>query len=54
MIELIVFGRLSNKWHTHTWKIDDALFTGKLGWHFLLDAAGAGNDVLIREVKVSR
>jgi hypothetical protein len=43
-----------NKWHSHTWKITDARFTGKLGWHFLLDAAGAGNDVLIREVKVGR
>lgn len=43
-----------NKWHTHTWKITDARFTAKLGWHFLLDAAGAGNDVLIREVKVAR
>lgn len=43
-----------NKWHPHTWKIDDARFSGKLGWHFLLDASGAGNDVLIREVKVVR
>ena len=43
-----------NKWHTHTWKINDARFTAKLGWHFLLDASGTGNDVLIREVKVSR
>jgi hypothetical protein len=43
-----------NKWHTQTWKIEDARFTGKLGWHFLLDAAGAGNDVLIREVKLAR
>ncbi len=43
-----------NKWHTHTWKIEDSRFTAKLGWHFLLDAAGAGNDVLIREVKLAR
>jgi hypothetical protein len=43
-----------NKWHTQTWKIADARFTAKLGWHFLLDASGTGNDVLIREVKVSR
>ncbi|QTN31786.1 hypothetical protein HZ994_05410 [Akkermansiaceae bacterium] len=43
-----------NKWHTHTWKITDAKFTGKLGWNFLLDASGAGNDVLIREISVSR
>jgi hypothetical protein len=43
-----------NKWHTHTWKVTDTHFTAKLGWHFLLDASGAGNDVLIREVKVKR
>jgi hypothetical protein len=43
-----------NKWHTHTWKVTDARFTAKLGWHFLLDASGAGNDVLIREVKMSK
>jgi hypothetical protein len=43
-----------NKWQTHTWKIDDARFTAKLGWHFRLDASGSGNDVLIREVKVAR
>lgn len=42
-----------NKWHTHTWKIEDTRFTAKLGWHFLLDAAGSGNDALIRSVKVS-
>jgi hypothetical protein len=43
-----------NKWHTQTWKVTDARFTAKLGWHFLLDASGGGNDVLIREVKVAR
>lgn len=43
-----------NKWHTQTWKITDTRFTGKLGWHFLLDAAGAGNDVLIRQVTLRR
>ncbi|MFM2197969.1 MAG: hypothetical protein RLZZ505_1401 [Verrucomicrobiota bacterium] len=43
-----------NKWHTHTWKVTDARFNAKLGWHFQLDASGAGNDVLIREVKVKR
>lgn len=43
-----------NKWHTHTWKIEDSRFIAKLGWHFLLDASGAGNDVLIRAVKVAR
>jgi hypothetical protein len=43
-----------NKWHTQTWKVTDARFTGKLGWNFLLDASGAGNDVLIRGLKVSR
>jgi hypothetical protein len=43
-----------NKWHTHTWKVTDARFTAKLGWHFLLDASGTGNDVLIREVKIGR
>ncbi len=43
-----------NKWHTHSWKVTDARFTGKLGWHFLFDASGAGNDVLIREVIVSK
>jgi hypothetical protein len=43
-----------NKWHTHTWKVTDARFTAKLGWHFLLDASGAGNDVLIREVKMGK
>jgi hypothetical protein len=43
-----------NKWHTHTWKVTDARFTAKLGWHFLLDASGTGHDVLIREVKIGR
>ena len=43
-----------NKWHTHTWKVTDARFTAKLGWHFLLDASGTGNDVLIREVKIGK
>lgn len=43
-----------NKWHTQTWKVTDARFTAKLGWHFLLDASGGGNDVLIREVKVGK
>jgi len=43
-----------NKWHTQTWKITDTRFTAKLGWHFILDASGNGNDVLIRMVKVSR
>ncbi|MFD2256298.1 endo-1,4-beta-xylanase [Luteolibacter algae] len=43
-----------NKWHSHTWKIKDAKFVGKLGWHFRLDAAGAGNDVLLKEVRVSK
>ena len=43
-----------NKWHTQTWKVTDARFTAKLGWHFLLDSSGTGNDVLIREVKVGR
>lgn len=43
-----------NKWHTHTWKIEDAAFNAKLGWNFRLDAAGAGKDVLIREVKISK
>lgn len=43
-----------NKWHTHTWTIKDAKFTGKLGWNFLLDASGAGNDILIRDVSVKR
>ncbi|MEK6231091.1 MAG: hypothetical protein N2A42_04510 [Luteolibacter sp.] len=43
-----------NKWHTHTWTLADAKFTGKLGWNFLLDASGAGNDVLIKEVSVKR
>lgn len=41
-----------NEWQTHTWKIEDARFTAKLGWHFRLEAAGAGNDVLIRSVKL--
>lgn len=43
-----------NKWHTHTWTIKDAKFTGKLGWNFILDASGAGNDVLIKEVTLRR
>jgi hypothetical protein len=43
-----------NKWHTHTWTLTDAKFTGKLGWNFLLDASGSGNDVLIKEVSVKR
>lgn len=43
-----------NKWHTQTWKVTDARFTAKLGWHFLLDASGTGNDVLIREVRMKR
>jgi hypothetical protein len=43
-----------NKWHTHTWKVTDARFAAKLGWHFLLDASGTGNDVLIREVKIGK
>lgn len=43
-----------NKWQTQTWKITDARFTAKLGWHFILDASGTGNDVLIRMVKVDR
>lgn len=43
-----------NEWHTNTWTIKDAKFTGKLGWNFLLDASGAGNDVLIKEVSVKR
>lgn len=43
-----------NKWHTHSWTLTDAKFTGKLGWNFLLDASGAGNDVLIKEVSVSK
>lgn len=43
-----------NKWHTYTWSVTDARFTAKLGWHFLLDASGTGNDVLIRGVKVGR
>ncbi len=43
-----------NKWHTHTWRITDARFTAKLGWHFILDASGAGNDVLLRELQVKR
>lgn len=43
-----------NEWHTHTWKLKDAKFTGKLGWNFLLDGSGAGNDVLIREVSLKK
>ncbi len=43
-----------DKWHTYTWTLKDAKFTGKLGWNFLLDASGAGNDVLIREVSVKK
>lgn len=43
-----------NEWHTKTWEISDARFVGKLGWNFLLDASGAGNDVLIREIKLSK
>jgi hypothetical protein len=43
-----------NEWHTKTWEINDARFVGKLGWNFLLDASGAGNDVLIRETKLSK
>ena len=43
-----------NKWHTYTWSVTDARFTAKLGWHFLLDASGTGNDVLIRGVKIGK
>ena len=43
-----------DEWHSHTWQISDAHFKGRLGWHFLLDASGAGIDVLIREVKLAK
>jgi len=43
-----------NQWHTHTWNLTDASFKAKLGWNFRLDASGAGNDVLIKEIKVNR
>ncbi|MEP2774379.1 MAG: hypothetical protein ABJQ93_00420 [Luteolibacter sp.] len=41
-------------WQTHTWTISDADFTGKYAWNFRLDASGAGNDLLIRSVSVTK
>lgn len=40
-------------WQTHTWIIDDAAFTGKYAWNFRMDASGAGNDLLIKELTLS-
>ncbi|MGJ8645029.1 MAG: hypothetical protein ACSHX9_16630 [Luteolibacter sp.] len=37
-------------WQTHTWTISDADFTGKYAWNFRMDASGAGNDLLLKEV----
>lgn len=37
-------------WQTNTWTITDADFTGKYAWNFRLDASGAGNDLLLKEV----
>lgn len=43
-----------NEWQTQVWTIDDASFDGRLGYHFRLDASGAGNDLLIKEISLSR
>lgn len=43
-----------NEWQTKTYKLTDAAFKGKLGWNFRIDASGAGNDLLIREVVVKK
>jgi len=43
-----------NKWQTHTWKIKDAAFKSEYGWNIRLDAAGAGNDVLIKDITIKR
>lgn len=40
-------------WQTHTWTISDADFTGKYAWNFRIDASGAGNDLLIKEVMLT-
>ena len=43
-----------NKWQEKTYDLSDASFTGKLGWNFRIDASGAGNDLLIRKVEVTK
>lgn len=43
-----------NQWHTKTYKLTDASFRGKLGWNFRIEASGAGNDLLIREIVVKK
>jgi len=43
-----------NRWHEHTWRLRDANFIGQWGWNFRLDAAGASNEFLIKEVRVSK
>ncbi len=43
-----------NQFHTKTYKLTDASFQGRLGWNFRIDASGAGNDLLIREVTVKK
>lgn len=43
-----------NEWHTKTYTLTDAAFKGKLGWNFRINAAGAGSDLLIRKVVLTK
>jgi len=41
-------------WHEHTWTINNANFVGGWGWNFRADLSGSGNDVVIKEARVTR
>ncbi|MCL1909465.1 MAG: hypothetical protein FWG05_00850, partial [Kiritimatiellaeota bacterium] len=42
------------KWHTRTWKINDARFIGKWGWRFEINAEMSAGDVQVSEVRVKK
>jgi len=43
-----------DKWHSHTWVVNDANFVGGWGWNFRTDAISSPNEFYIKEVKVKK
>ncbi|NLB69737.1 MAG: hypothetical protein GX804_08680 [Lentisphaerae bacterium] len=41
-------------WQTHTWRIEDACFIGKWGWHFQLNAEMSSGDISVSEIRVKK
>ena len=41
-------------WQEHTWRVRDACFIGKWGWHFQLNVEPSSSDVWVKEVTVKK